>query len=84
LATVRRGAATKPLAELDSGIDADDADGADGCAPAFSGLEWLGVEAMLIVRVRARFSRPKPGRPITHHLCKGPRGAWRFPSAPPS
>jgi hypothetical protein len=42
-ATVRRGSAAKPLAELDFGIDADDADGADGCAPAFSGVEWLGV-----------------------------------------
>jgi hypothetical protein len=40
LATVRRGAAAKPLAELDFGIDADDADGADGCTPAFSGAEW--------------------------------------------
>jgi hypothetical protein len=30
-----------------------------------------GLVVMLIVRVRARPSRPKPGRPITHHLCKG-------------
>jgi hypothetical protein len=42
LASVRRGSAAKPLAELDFGMDADDAGGADGFAPAFSGAEWLG------------------------------------------
>jgi hypothetical protein len=37
-----------------------DADGADGWALAFSGAEWLGVEVMLMMRVRARPSLPKP------------------------
>jgi hypothetical protein len=44
LATVRRGSAAKPLAELDFGMEADDADGEDGCAPAFSGaVAWSGT-----------------------------------------
>jgi hypothetical protein len=54
LATVRRAASAKPLAELTFN---DDADGADGCAPAFSGVAEM---VMWIVRVRARPSRPKP------------------------
>ena len=41
-ATVRRSGAAKPLAGLDFGMGADDADGADGCAPAFSGAEMAG------------------------------------------
>ena len=60
LATVRRSGAAKPLAGLDFGAGADDADGADGCAPAFSGAEWLGVVVMRMIRVRARPSRSKP------------------------
>src|SRR5215216_804014 len=36
LATVRRDASAKPLAGLDFGMGADDADGVDGSAPAFS------------------------------------------------
>jgi hypothetical protein len=60
LAAVRTDAAAKPLAGLDFGTDKDCADGADGCAPPFSGAGWLEVVAMLMVRVRARPSRPKP------------------------
>jgi hypothetical protein len=45
---------------MDFGMDADDADGEDGCTPGFSGAGWFGVVVMLIVRVRARPSRPKP------------------------
>jgi hypothetical protein len=37
LATVRKESATKPLTGLDSGMGADDEDGADGCTPDFSG-----------------------------------------------
>jgi hypothetical protein len=77
--SVRRGSAAKPLAELDFGMDADDADGADGCAPAFSGAELLGVVGMLMVRVPARPSRPKPGRPITTTSARAPR---RFEAVP--
>jgi hypothetical protein len=40
-------------------VGADDADCADDCAPGFSGAESLGVVVMLMVRVRARPSRPK-------------------------
>src|SRR5262249_16047364 len=57
LATVRRGASAKPLAELTFNGNADDADGSDGGAPACSrpGRAWAVV--MWIVRVRARPSR---------------------------
>jgi hypothetical protein len=58
LATVRCGGAAKPLAGLAFGIEPDAADGADDCAPVFSGAEWP-VAAMWIVRVRARPSRSK-------------------------
>src|SRR5215207_8354205 len=59
-ATVRTGRAAKPLAGLDFGMDADDADGADGSAPGSSGVEKVWIVVMLMVRVRARPSRPKP------------------------
>jgi hypothetical protein len=45
---------------LDFGMGADDADGADGSAPGFSGVERVWIVVMLMVRVRARPSRPKP------------------------
>src|SRR6266516_3582025 len=41
-------------------MGADDTDGADGCAPGFSGAERSGVVVILIIRVRARPSRSKP------------------------
>ena len=41
-------------------MGADDADGADGCAPGFSGAAEGWIVVMLMVRVRARPSRPKP------------------------
>ena len=51
LATVRRSVGSKPLPEPDFAVGMDDADGADGCAPALSGAEWLGVVVMWMVRV---------------------------------
>jgi hypothetical protein len=48
------------LAGLDFAVGADDADGADGSAPGFSGIEKVWIVVMLMVRVRARPSRPKP------------------------
>ena len=57
LATVRGRGAPKPLAGLEFRAVADGADDADGCAPAFSGADWLGVVVITIVRVRARPSR---------------------------
>src|SRR6516165_3119513 len=61
-ATVRRGGAPKPFPELVFGEGADDADGADGCVPGFSGVAegWIVVILMVRVRVRARPSRRKP------------------------
>src|SRR5262249_42000741 len=59
-ATVRTNCAAKPFAGLDFGMGADDADGADGSAPGFSGIERVWIAVMLMVRVRARPSRPKP------------------------
>src|SRR4051812_30231878 len=41
-------------------MGADDADGADGPAPGFSGAEKVWVVVILMVRVRARPSRSKP------------------------
>jgi len=64
-ATVRTGRAAKPLAGLDFGMDADDADGADGSAPGSSGVEKVWIVVMLMVRVRARPSRPKPMSMLT-------------------
>src|SRR5208282_540265 len=52
LATVRRDAAAKPLTGLNSGMGADDADGADGCVPAYSGSAWFGV--VVICRASSR------------------------------
>ena len=43
LATVRRAEAAKPLPGLDFGGGADDADGADGCVPLFSGTANAGA-----------------------------------------
>src|SRR6516225_7097667 len=59
-ATVRRGGAPKPFPELVFGEGADDADGADGCVPGFSGVAEGWIVVMLMMRVRARPSRPIP------------------------
>ena len=59
LVTVRGGGTAKPLAGLDFGAGADGADDADGRAPVSSGVAWVGVVALWIVRVRARPLRPK-------------------------
>jgi hypothetical protein len=56
LATVRRGAAAKPLAELDFGMDADDADGADGLALAFS----AGEEPRTLLKPQIQPRVPQP------------------------
>jgi hypothetical protein len=45
------------LEGLDFGVDVDGADDADGRTPVLSGIGWLGVVLMRIVRVRARPSR---------------------------
>jgi hypothetical protein len=42
------------LLELGFDMGEDDADGADDCAPAFSGADWLAVVAMWTMRVLAR------------------------------
>jgi hypothetical protein len=79
LATVRRDAAAKPLAELDFGFDTDDADGADGCAPAFSGAEWLGVLGMLIVR---SVTVPRARNPAARSPTTSARAPRRFEAVP--
>jgi hypothetical protein len=48
---------------LDFGIDANDTDGADGCAPALSGAEWLVVVAVMLMVVMVRV-RARPGSAI--------------------
>ena len=48
------------VGRMDFGMGADDADGADGCAPAFLAWRKCGIVVMVMVRVRARPSRPKP------------------------
>jgi len=57
--TVRRGVTENPLAGLGFVMGVDDADDADGSAPASSVPGECGVVVMWIVRVRARPSRPK-------------------------
>jgi hypothetical protein len=84
LATVRRVAAAKPLTELGFGIDADDADAADGCAPAFLGakecetrtLELI-VSVLREVQYECRDRKPDlDGRLIGIPLVGSVSGRW--------
>src|SRR5262249_29895029 len=59
-ATVRIDRAANSLVRLDFGMGADDADGADGSAPGFSGVEKVWIVVMLMMRVRARPCLSKP------------------------
>jgi hypothetical protein len=62
------------LAGLDFGVGAD---GADGCAPGFSGAAEGWIVVMLMVRVLSRPSRPKPiSMPIDYTPLPQKSGLW--------